>query len=173
MEQAVNEQINGNLNDKENGREEGEELLVALGADHAGYQLKETIKKYLEEIGVSYIDFGCDSEESVHYPKYADMVCRAIQNKKCRCGVLCCGTGIGMSMAANKHHGIRAACCADAYSARMTRMHNDANVLCMGGRVIGDGVALDMVQEFLHTPFSGGKHQHRIDMFMSLEETEK
>ena len=103
---------------------------------------------------------GCD---------YADKVCRAIQSGKCYRGILICGTGIGMSMAANKHAGIRAACCSDTFSARMTRAHNDANILCLGGRVVGFGLAVDMVELFLNTEFEGGRHQVRVDMLTALD----
>ena len=136
---------------------------IALACDHGGYELKEATKKYLESKGIEYVDFGCNGE-SVNYPEYAHKLCVSIQD-----GILFCGTGIGISIAANKHKGIRAACCSDTFSARMTRMHNDANVLCMGGRVVGPGLALDMVELFLNTEFEGGRHQTRVDMITALE----
>ena len=145
-----------------------EKKILAIGCDHGGYELKETIKNYLTDNNYEFIDFGCDGE-SVNYPDYADKVCRAIQSGQCYRGILVCGTGIGMSMAANKHKGIRAACCSDTFSARMTRSHNDANVLCLGGRVVGFGLAIDMVELFLNTEFEGGRHQVRIDMLSALE----
>ncbi|MBQ7699961.1 MAG: ribose 5-phosphate isomerase B [Clostridia bacterium] len=142
--------------------------MLAIGCDHGGYELKEAIKTYLTANNIEFTDFGCDGE-SVNYPDYADKVCRAIQSGKCYRGILVCGTGIGMSMAANKHKGIRAACCSDTFSARMTRAHNDANVLCLGGRVVGFGLAIDMVELFLKTEFEGGRHQVRVDMLTALE----
>ena len=145
-----------------------EKKILAIGCDHGGYELKEAIKNYLTANNIEFIDFGCDGE-SVNYPDYADKVCRAIQSGQCYRGILVCGTGIGMSMAANKHKGIRAACCSDTFSARMTRAHNDANVLCLGGRVVGFGLAIDMVELFLKTEFEGGRHQVRVDMLSALE----
>ena len=145
-----------------------EKKILAIGCDHGGYELKEFIKNMLEAENIEYKDFGCDGEP-VNYPDYADKVCRAIQSGECYRGILVCGTGIGMSMAANKHAGIRAACCSDEYSARMTRQHNDANVLCLGGRVVGFGLAADMVQLFLNTEFEGGRHQTRVDMLNALD----
>lgn len=146
-----------------------EKKIIAIGCDHGGYELKEFIKEMLAAQNVEFKDFGCDGEP-VNYPDYADKVCRAIQSGECCRGILVCGTGIGMSMAANKHKGIRAACCSDTYSARMTRAHNDANVLCLGGRVLGFGLAADMVQIFLSTEFEGGRHKTRVDMLNALDE---
>ena len=145
------------------------ERIIAIGCDQAAYELKQDVMKHLEETGVKYIDYGTYSTESVHYPEYAHKVCTAIQSGECQLGILICGTGIGMSMAANKHKGIRAACCSDTFSARLTRQHNDANVLCFGARVIGKGLALDIVDEFLGAEFEGGRHKTRVDMFMKLE----
>ena len=142
--------------------------MLVIACDHGGYELKEAIKSYLTANNIEFKDFGCDGE-SVNYPDYADKVCRAIQSGECYRGILVCGTGIGMSMAANKHKGIRAACCSDTFSARMTRAHNDANVLCLGGRVVGFGLAIDMVELFLKTEFEGGRHQVRVDMLTALE----
>lgn len=144
-------------------------MKISIAADHGGYELKEKIKKHLEEKGVEYTDHGTNSTESVNYPDYAHPVCLDIQSGEAELGILVCGTGIGMSMAANKHKGIRAACCSDTYSARLTRMHNDANILCLGGRVLGDGLALDIVDQFLEAEFLGGRHAARIKMFMDLE----
>lgn len=149
-----------------------EQRVIAIGCDHGAYELKELVKKHLEQRGITYIDCGTDSTESVNYPIYADKVCREIQQDKARLGILLCGTGIGMSMAANKHRGIRAALCGDTFSARLTRNHNDANVLCMGARVIGPGLALDIVDAFLDAEFEGGRHSERIRMVMSLEDSE-
>ena len=138
---------------------------IAIACDHGGYELKLEIIKKLTEMGMEYVDFGTDSTESVDYPIYAEKVCEAITSGKTELGILVCGTGIGMSMAANKHRGIRAACCADTFSARMTRMHNDANVLCLGGRVLGAGLACDMVELFVTSEYLGGRHDKGIAMF--------
>ena len=142
-----------------------DERCIAIGCDHGGYRLKLEIIKYLQEQGIKYKDFGCDSESSVDYPIYAQIVSEAVASGACTLGILVCGTGIGMSIAANKVKGIRAACCTETYSAKMTRMHNDANILCIGGRVVGVGTALEMVHAFLHTNFEGGgRHENRIAM---------
>ena len=148
------------------------EKKITIGSDHAGYALKIKIIAHLKELGWDVIDVGTDSEASCDYPVFADAVCKNVQNGTTKLGILICGTGIGMSMAANKHRGIRAAACSDVFSARLTRAHNDANVLCFGERVVGYGVACDLVDAFLSTEFEGGKHQRRVDMFMQLEKTE-
>ena len=135
---------------------------IAIACDHGGYQLKLQIMQHLTEQGYTYIDYGTNSEASVDYPVYAKKVCAAIQEGASDYGILICGTGIGMSMAANKQKGIRAACCTDTFSARFTRLHNDANVLCLGARVLGAGLALDLVDLYLTTPFEGGRHSNRI-----------
>ena len=143
---------------------------IALGADHGGYHLKNIIREHLEHRGIACEDFGTNSSESVDYPEYAKKVCHAITSGKCTRGILVCGTGIGMSIAANKHKGIRAACCMDTFSARMTRHHNDANILCLGERVIGIGLALDLVDAFLDTQYDGGRHEMRLAMIRKIEE---
>ena len=143
--------------------------MIALGSDHGGYLLKEELKKHLEEKEIEYKDFGTDSNASCDYPVYAERVCRAIQSGECEKGILICGTGIGMSMCANKCKGIRAAVCGDHFSAEFTRRHNDANVLCMGARTIGSGVALQIADIFLTTEFEGGRHEKRVSMMMDLE----
>lgn len=143
---------------------------VVIGCDHGGYELKLPILAYLGEQGYRVIDVGCDSTDSVDYPVYADKLCKTIADKKADLGILICGTGIGMSIAANKHAGIRAACCENTFSARMTRAHNDANVLCLGARVIGAGLAVDMVELFLNTEFLGGRHEKRVAMLTELDE---
>lgn len=143
--------------------------IIALAADHGGYELKNRIRAHLEEAGYVCRDFGTDSAASVDYPDYAHPLCEAVAAGEYELGILVCGTGIGMSMAANKHRGIRAACCSDTYSARLTREHNDANVLCLGGRVVGEGLALDMVDLFVTTPFAGGRHQARVDKLNALD----
>ena len=142
---------------------------IALACDHGGYELKEATKKYLESKGIEYIDFGCNGE-SVNYPEYAHKLCVSIQDGTCYRGILFCGTGIGISIAANKHKGIRAACCSDTFSARMTRMHNDANVICMGARVIGSALAIDILDAFLGADFEGGRHAVRVGMISDIEE---
>ena len=137
--------------------------MIALGCDHGGYELKQEIIKYLEEKNIPYKDFGCHSTEAVDYPIYARMVGKAIQTGECEKGILICGTGIGISIAANKMKGIRAALCTDCFCAEATREHNDANILAMGGRVVGPGLAVMIVDTFLHTPFSGDeRHMRRI-----------
>ena len=139
--------------------------MIALGCDHGGYELKQEIIKYLEEKKIPYKDFGCDSTQSVDYPIYARKVGRAIQSGECEKGILICGTGIGISIAANKMKGIRAALCTDCFSAEATRQHNDANILAMGARVTGEGLALDIVDTFLETKFSNDeRHIRRINM---------
>ncbi len=143
--------------------------MIAIGSDHGGFALKEEIKQHLTERGIEFIDFGTDSEQSCDYPVYAEKVCNAVVSGEAEKGILCCGTGIGMSMAANKIKGIRCACCGDCFSAEMTRRHNDANVIAMGGRVVGAGLALKMVDLFLDTPFEGGRHARRVGMVMDLE----
>jgi ribose 5-phosphate isomerase B len=139
--------------------------MIAIASDHAGFALKEKLKKHLEENGIEYKDYGTYSEESCDYPVYAKKACAAIIEGECEKAILICGTGIGVSMAANKIKGIRAAVCSETYSAKYTRLHNNANVLCIGARVLGDGLASQIADVFLSTPFEGGKHQRRIDMF--------
>ena len=144
--------------------------MIAVGSDHGGYALKEEIKKHLAERGIPFTDFGTDSEASCDYPVYAEKVCRAVTGGEAEKGILCCGTGIGMSMAANKIRGIRCACCGDCFSAEMTRRHNDANVLALGGRVLGPELAKRIVDLFLDTEFLGGRHANRVAMVMALED---
>ena len=142
---------------------------IAIASDHAALDLKAEIKNHLETQGFSVTDYGTYTKDSCNYPDYAEKVCNAITEGKQDLGILVCGTGIGMSMAANKCKGIRAACCTDTFSARFTRLHNDANVLCMGARVIGAGLACDIADIFINTDFEGGRHQTRVDMVMALE----
>ena len=143
---------------------------IYIGADSAGYRLKGEVINHLISLGYEVADLGCDSEESCHYPVFASAVCEKVQaDLEGSFGILICGTGIGMSMCANKHHGIRAALCSDTFSARMTRCHNDANLLCMGARVIGSCLALDIVDAFLGAEFEGGRHKVRVDMMMEIE----
>ena len=144
--------------------------MIALGADHGGYELKEAVKKHLDEIGVPYKDFGCFSTENVDYPDMAEPACRAVVAGECDKALLFCGTGVGISIAANKIHGIRACCCSDYFSAKYTRMHNDANALCLGGRVVGAGLAIELVDVFLNTAYEGGRHARRVAKIAALEE---
>lgn len=137
--------------------------MLAIACDHGGFELKQEILKHLEERGVDYKDFGCDSTEAVDYPIYARKVTSAILSGECENGILICGTGIGISIAANKVKGIRAALCTDCFMAEATRQHNDANILALGGRVVGPGLALKIVDTFLDTPFSNAeRHMNRI-----------
>lgn len=139
--------------------------MIALGCDHGGYELMQEVKKHLEERGLDYKDFGCHGPESVDYPVYGKKVAQAIVDGECEKGILICGTGIGISITANKFKGIRAALCTDCFTAEATRLHNDANILAMGGRVVGPGLALKIVDTFLDTPFSGDeRHIRRINM---------
>ena len=142
---------------------------ILIGSDHAGYELKLKVIEHLKELGYTPIDVGNDSLESCDYPIFANRLCVGIQEGKAPLGILVCGTGIGMSLVANKHKGIRAACCSDTFSARLTREHNDANVLCFGSRVVGMGLAFDLVDNFLLAEYQGGKHAKRVDMITAVE----
>jgi len=144
-------------------------MKIALASDHAGKALKDSIAIYLKEKGHLLHDFGAHSEESVDYPDFAISVASAVQSGKCRFGILVCGTGIGMSIAANKHTGIRAALCAESYSARCAREHNDANVLTLGSRVTGPGLALEIAEVFLQAEFAGGRHEARVSKIAGIE----
>ncbi len=141
---------------------------IVIGSDHAGYELKEIVKAHLEDRGIAVFDVGTDSTDSCDYPVFADALCKKIQLCEFERGILVCGTGIGMSIAANKHKGIRAACCSDTYSAKLTRQHNDANVLCFGARVVGQGLACDLADLFVDTDYEGGKHARRVAMLDEL-----
>ncbi len=143
--------------------------MIGLGADHGGYQLKEFIKKHLEKKGIEYKDFGTYSEDSVDYPLFAEKVCKAIGEGECESGILCCGTGIGISIAANKFKGIRCALVRDSFSARLTKEHNNANVLALGGRVTGTELAADIIDSWMNAEFQGGRHQGRIDIISGFE----
>ena len=148
-------------------------MKIAIGANHGGFALKESVKKFLDEKGVEYKDFGTFSEESVDYALIAKETCSHIVSGEFDRGILICGTGIGISIAANKVNGIRAACCSDYFSAKFTRLHNDANVLCFGGRVVGAGLANELVDVFLSSEFEGGRHQRRIDQISQIESEQK
>lgn len=143
--------------------------MLAIGCDHGGFRLKNEILSFLKERNIEIMDFGIDQEKPCDYPDIAEKVARAVQSGACTRGILVCGTGIGMSIAANKVRGIRAAVCGDCFSARYTRAHNDANVLCLGQRVVGDGLALEIVDLFLNTPFEGGRHLTRIQKISDIE----
>ena len=143
---------------------------IYIGADSAGDTLKCEVVPYLKDKGYEVIDLGTDSAASCHYPIFANAVCEAVKaDLDGSFGILICGTGIGMSMCANKHRGIRAALCSDTYSAKMTRQHNDANVLTIGARVVGSCLALDIIDAFLENDFEGGRHATRVDMMMDIE----
>ena len=143
--------------------------MIAIGSDHGGYELKEQIKAFLDEKDLAYKDFGTYSLESCDYADIAEVVCDAVVSGECDKALLFCGTGIGISMAANKINGIRAAACSDYFSAKYTRLHNDANVLCLGGRVVGVGQACELIDIFLSTGFDGGRHQRRIDLITEID----
>jgi len=142
--------------------------MIAIGCDHAAVNLKKAIMAYLDEKQIPYVDLGTDGT-SCDYPVIAKAVCETVLSGKAERGILLCGTGIGMSIAANKFKGIRAAVCNDCFSARYTRLHNNANVLCMGERVIGQGLALELVDIFLETGYEGGRHQRRLDLITDIE----
>ncbi|HEY89678.1 MAG TPA: ribose 5-phosphate isomerase B [Thermoflexia bacterium] len=145
-------------------------MKLVIGSDHGGYALKEVVKAYLLEQGHAVSDRGTDDgETSVDYPDYGRAVAADVAAGKYACGIVICGTGIGISLAANKVHGIRAALCTDPYMARMARMHNDANILALGGRVVGPGLALAIVAAFLDSEFAGGRHARRVDKIMAIE----
>ena len=145
--------------------------MIALGCDHAGYELKQEIIRHLEDRKIEYKDYGPYSAESVDYAVYAEKTAKGVVGGECELGILCCGTGVGISIAANKVRGIRACCCSDKFSAEMTRLHNDANMLCLGGRVVTPEQAIELVDIFLDTPFSGEeRHARRIAQITELEE---
>ncbi len=145
-------------------------MRIALASDHGGYRLKEFVKSLLQSLGHEVLDFGTHSEESVDYPEYAAKVARAVARGEVDRGILCCGTGIGMSIVANRFPNIRATLCHDEYTARMSRLHNDSNVLCMGGRVLSPDKAEAIVKIWLTEKFEGGRHARRLS---KLEEIEK
>ena len=139
--------------------------MIAIGSDHGGFALKQALMAHLDARGLEYRDFGAYSEDSCDYPVYAKAVAQAVASGACERGILICGTGIGVCIAANKLPGIRAALCGDCFSAEATRLHNDANILCLGGRVVGEGLALMIADRFLDTPFSEDeRHKRRISM---------
>ncbi len=145
---------------------------IILGADHGGYELKEKIKAHLTERGFEIVDVGAYSAESCDYPIYASRLCRGILDGKAELGILVCGTGVGMSIAANKHSGIRACCCSETFSAEMTRRHNNSNVLCLGGRVVDTELGLALADIFVDTEFEGDRHTRRLDLIKRIENGE-
>jgi ribose 5-phosphate isomerase B len=145
-------------------------MKIAIGSDHAGFRLKEKIKEFLLSKGYEVLDFGTNSTEPAHYPIFAKEVARAIQRKEADFGILICGSGIGMCITANKFKGIRAALCLNEYMARMSRRHNNANVLCLGDRVLGEELALSIVSAWLSEKFEGGRHQKRLELIQEIEE---
>ncbi len=144
-------------------------MKVAIGSDHAGFDYKETIKKYLEEKGFQIIDKGTYSKESVDYPVFGEAVGKAVTSGEADMGIVICGTGIGISISANKVPGVRAALCTNEYMARMARKHNNANVLALGARVLGIDLALGIVDQFFSTDFEGGRHERRVNLIMEIE----
>jgi len=144
-------------------------MKIIIGSDHGGYNLKNAIVKYLSSKEISFEDVGCFSTDSVNYPIIAKEVCTKVVNNDDSLGILVCGTGIGMSIYANKIKGIRAAHCTDTFSARLTRQHNNSNILCLGERITGIGLAIDIVEEWLNASFEGGRHQVRVDMINELD----
>lgn len=145
-------------------------MKIAIGNDHTAVDMKRHIQKYLEAEGFEVLNLGTDSSERTDYPIYGRAVAEAVASGECDFGVLICGTGIGISLAANKVKGIRAAVCSEPYSARLTRQHNNANIIAFGARVVGTAMAEMIVDEFLHTEYEGGRHQRRIDMITAIEE---
>lgn len=145
-------------------------MKIAFGCDHRGYILKDAILAHLRENGHEVVDMGTDSTERVDYPVYGEKVGRAVASGECALGIVVCGTGFGISLAAGNVKGVRAICCSDIYTARLTREHNNANVLALGAGIVGPNLALEIVETFLTTPFLGGRHQRRVDKFMALEQ---
>ncbi len=143
--------------------------MIVIGNDHAATALKNHIVKYFQSNNIEYTDCGCEEGEKCDYPVKAKEVCEYVTSGKADMGILLCGTGVGMSMAANKLSGIRAAACSDYYSVKYTRLHNDANILCLGARVVGDEYALELIKVFMNTEFEGGRHATRVNMIGDLE----
>jgi len=144
-------------------------MKIAFGCDHAGFPLREAVVKHLKELGHEVVDFGCYSPERVDYPVQGEKAARAVASGECELGVLICGTGIGISLAANRVRGIRAAACSETYSAEMTRRHNNANMIAFGARVVGEGTACAIVDAFLNARFEGGRHAERVAMLDRIE----
>ena len=147
--------------------------MIAIGSDHGGFELKQEIMKHLAELGLEYKDFGTYTTDSCDYPLYGEAVACAVVGGECERGIIICGTGIGISIAANKVKGARAALCSECYSAEFTRLHNDANILALGARTTGSGLALKIVDTFLNTEFEGGRHARRVALISEIEEKER
>ena len=143
--------------------------MISIACDHGAYELKEAIKKHLDEKEIEYKDFGCYGKESVDYPRFAFAAANAVAKGEAEFGIICCTTGLGVSMAANKVRGVRAAVCTSTHLAEMTRRHNNANVICMGQAVVSEELAFEMVDTFLSTEFEGGRHQRRVDLLTDIE----
>lgn len=144
-------------------------MKIGIGSDHGGFELKEDIKEYLTSKNIEFIDYGTNSLESVDYPDYGRAVAKSVMAGEVDKGIVICGTGIGISLAANKVRGIRCALCSETFSARMSRAHNNANMLAMGGRVIGKGIAFDIVEAFIETEFEGGRHEKRVEKIGEID----
>ena len=143
--------------------------MIAIGCDHGGYELKQKILAHLRQRGLEYRDFGCDSTASVDYPVYGKAVAHAVASGECEKGIVICSTGIGISIAANKVKGIRACVCSEPYTAKLSKMHNNSNVLAFGARVVGSEMAKMITEEWLDAKYEGGRHQRRVDMLMEIE----
>ena len=146
-------------------------MKLAIGSDHTAVDLKELVIQHLQEKGIEVVDCGPTSKERTHYPIYADKVCQKIQRHEVEQGILICGTGVGMSIAANKHPGIRACVCSDTFSARASKQHNDSQIICFGARVVGPELAFDIVDSFLNASYEGGRHQTRVEMLNALDQS--
>lgn len=144
-------------------------MKIGIGSDHGGFELKEIVREHLENLGVEAVDFGTYNKDSVDYPEYGKTVAQAVANKEVERGIVICGTGIGISIAANKVKGIRCALCGDTYSARMSREHNNANMLALGARVLGVGLALEIVDSWMKAEFQGGRHENRVNKISDIE----
>ena len=148
-------------------------MRIAIGNDHAAVELKREIKEYVESLGHEVVNFGTDSNESCNYPEFGEKVGMAVVSGEYDCGILICGTGVGISIAANKVNGVRAAVCSDVATARLVKQHNNANIIAFGARIVGNELAKDIVKAYLEAEFEGGRHQTRIDMFSEIEKRNK
>ena len=148
-------------------------MRIAIGNDHAAVELKQEIKEYVESLGHEVVNFGTDSNESCNYPEFGEKVGMAVVSGEYDCGILICGTGVGISIAANKVNGVRAAVCSDVATARLVKQHNNANIIAFGARIVGNELAKDIIKAYLEAEFEGGRHQTRIDMFSEIEKRNK
>lgn len=144
-------------------------MKIAIGNDHAAVELKQQIMEYVKELGHEVINYGTDTSDSCHYPEYGEKVAKAVAEKEADCGILICGTGVGISIAANKVKGIRAAVCSDTTTARLVKEHNNANIIAFGARIVGNELAKDIVKAYLNAEFLGGRHAERVDMITEIE----